>query len=99
MGGPPLKGGTPPLREALGLRLGKRRSERGNVVKKLRQNAAAADAGKLIDELKGIDFALVRLVDRTECMTIAAAGTLVGMHLRLRNLRYQIETERARLGG
>lgn len=66
-------------------------------MKLLRQSTSAEAAERLIREVKEVDYTLLHLIDRTDCMTLAAAGDLVAMQRRLRKLRYQIETESKRV--
>jgi hypothetical protein len=63
----------------------------------LRQSTKPEDAERLIREVKEVDYALMHLVDRTDCMTLETAGELVAIQRRLRKLRYQIETESKRV--
>lgn len=66
-------------------------------MKLLRHSTKPEEAERLICEVQEIDHALMSLVARTDCMTLAAAGDLVGMQRRLRKLRYQIESESKRV--
>jgi hypothetical protein len=76
---------------------GKRERAKRRAMNILRQSTKPADAERLIREVKEIDYALMNLVGRTDCMTLAAAGDLVAMQRRLRKLRYQIESESKRV--